>query len=77
MNVWNPIKGPRPKGHKPNNTAESPRTRAGKTYPGGRGMRRALARLAASTAFYERATSGGGKAKKSGNAFTRPGSMKP
>lgn len=29
-----------------NNTAESPRTRPGKEYPGGKHMRRALAKLA-------------------------------
>lgn len=75
MNVWNAVKGPRPKGHKPNNTAKPPRTRAGKTYPGGRPLRRALARLAASTAFYEKA--GQGKSKKGTIAFTKPGAMKP
>jgi hypothetical protein len=37
-----------------NNTAAPPRTREGQTYPGGRHRRRALARLAARKAGYQR-----------------------
>jgi hypothetical protein len=72
-----PFKGPRKDKNRKSAKSPAARTRAGQTYPGGRGLRRALARLAAATGFYEKATSGGGKAKKSGNAFTKPGSMKP
>lgn len=75
MNIHNATKyGPRPKGYVSRNTAKAPRTRAGQTYPGGKGLRRALKRLAASTAFYEKV---GGKGKKGQEAFTKPGSMKP
>lgn len=75
MNIHNANKyGPRPKGYKSRNTAETPRTRAGQTYPGGRAMRRALRRLATATALYEKAGSGKGK---SSNAFTKPGAFKP
>lgn len=51
MNVYD--FGVRPRGYKPKNTAHAPRTRAGKTYPGGKHMRRALASLASRTAAYE------------------------
>jgi hypothetical protein len=77
MNTWNATSGARPKGHKVKNTAKPARTRSGKLYPGGRPLRRAFARLSAATSFYEKATSGGGKGKKGGNAFTKPGAMKP
>jgi hypothetical protein len=70
--------GPRPKGYKARKTSCAPRTRAGQTYPGGRPLRRALARLSAATAFYEKAITGGGKGKSKGSdAFTKPGAMKP
>lgn len=78
MNIHNATKyGPRPKYYKSKNTAQPPRTRAGQTYPGGRAMRRALRRLSVATAFYEKACSGHGKASKGGNAFTKPGAMRP
>lgn len=74
MNVWIDMgKGPRPKNHKPKNTTKAPRTREGKTYPGGRFLRRALKSLAARQAAYEASkTSVKGKAA---NSFTKPGSM--
>lgn len=81
MNIHNETKyGKRPKGYRPRNTSETPRTRAGKVYPGGRAMRRALRRLAAATAFYELACSGGagkGQRSKNADAFTKPGAFKP
>lgn len=76
MNIHNDKKyGPRPKGYKSRNTAKPPRQREGKVYAGGKALRRAMARLARDTAFYEGV--GGGKgSSKSQMAFTRPGSMK-
>lgn len=77
MNIHDALRyGPRVKGYKARNTAKTPRTRPGKVYPGGRAMRRALTRLAASMSFYEKAGQGG-KSKKNSSAFSKPGSLKP
>lgn len=41
------VKVPTPRGHRPSKAGtQPPRTREGQTYPGGREMRRSLARLA-------------------------------
>lgn len=75
MNIHDTVRyGPRPKGYKSRNTAETPRTREGQTYPGGKPLRRALDRLRRATDFYEKV---GGKGKRGVSAFSKPGAMKP
>ena len=62
------------------NCTMPPRTRPGKTYPGGRRMRRALARLDISrkmTELCRQAAGKGGKQSKSDAALQMPGAMNP
>lgn len=56
---------------KSNNTAAPPRTRPGQKYPGGKHMRRALARLEMRRKRYGENISRG---HEKGNAFYAPGS---
>lgn len=66
------------KGHVP--CTMPPRQRTGKTYPGGRKMRRALARLESSRkgTLEARAIAGkGGKVNRSEQALQMPGAMNP
>lgn len=70
MNVYF---GQRPKNHKPNNTCKTPRTRDGATYPGGRVLRKRMARLSARVADYERTKA---SSKKGASGYNKPGSLK-
>lgn len=71
MNVWNnTVRGARPKGYKAPNTAETPRTRSGQAFPGGKAMRRALKALSIRQNTFTPTM------KPSGHACTKPGSMR-
>lgn len=75
MNTWDGF-GPltvRPRGYKAKNNTKTPRTRDGATYPGGRHLRKAMARLSARVADYERTIS---STKKGASGYSKPGSMK-
>lgn len=64
--------------NKRSNTAEPPRTRSGQKFPGGKHMRKALARLAARQSAYVADKAGAlDRNPNLGDGFTtKPGSMK-
>lgn len=69
MNVHDHLRyGPKPRNYKSRNTAETPRTRPGMDYPGGKSLRKALGVLNTR----KRVLAG----QKSTQGETSPGSMK-
>jgi hypothetical protein len=70
MNVWDNMTGARPRNHKPEATTQSPRTRTGQAFPGGKTLRKALQALSIRQNTYT------ATAKPSGHANHKPGSMR-